>query len=56
MYNNSALKSYLLDFVHQADFNISDVKSDKVLENLPQQFVKMILADDGTPDELKELI
>lgn len=56
MYNNDALKSYLLDFVHQADFNISDVKSDKVSEKLPQQFVNMILADDSAPEEVKEKI
>ena len=54
MYNNAALKAYLLDFVHQADFNISDVKSDKVSEKLPQPFVNMILADDSAPDEIKE--
>lgn len=56
MYNNEALKSYLLDFVHQADFNISDVKSDKVSEKIPQQFVNMILADDNTPEEVKEKV
>lgn len=56
MYNNEALKSYLLDFVHQADFNISDVKSDKVSEKIPQQFVNMILADDSTPEEIKEKV
>lgn len=56
MYNNEALKSYLLDFVHQADFNISDVKSDKVSEKIPQQFVNMILADDTAPEEIKEKV
>ncbi len=56
MYDNEALKSYLLDFVHQADFNISDVKSNKVSEKIPQQFVNMILADDNTPEEVKEKI
>ena len=56
MYNNDELKSYLLDFLHQADFNITDVKSDKVSEKLPQQFVNLILSDDRTPDDVKEQI
>lgn len=56
MYNNDALKSYLLDFVHQADFNISDVKSDKISEMIPQQLVKLILADDNAPEDVKEKI
>ncbi len=54
MYNNDALKAYLLDFVHQADFNISDIKSDKVSEKIPQQFVNIILADETAPDDVKE--
>lgn len=54
MYKNAELKSYLLDFVHQADFNISNVKSDKVSEKIPQNIVNMLLADDSTPDEVKE--
>lgn len=56
MYNNETLKTYLLDFVHQADFNISDVKADKVSEKIPQQFINLILADDNTPEDVKEKI
>ncbi len=54
MYSDAALKTYLLDFVHLADFNISDVRSDKVSEAVPQSIVKMLLADDNTPDDVKE--
>ena len=56
MHENSALKSYLLDFVHEADFNISDVRSDKVSKELPKQLINMLLADERTPDEMKEQI
>jgi len=54
MYSDAALKEYLLDFVHQADFNISDIKSDKVSEVVPKSIVRMLLADENTPDEVKE--
>ena len=54
MFSDAALKEYLLDFVHQADFNISDIKSDKVSEVVPQSIVRMLLADESTPDEVKE--
>ena len=56
MYENSALKSYLLDFVQEADFNISDVRSDKVSRELPKQIINLLLADERTPDEMKEQI
>lgn len=54
MFSDAALEEYLLDFVHQADFNISDIKSDKVSEVVPQSIVRMLLADESTPDEVKE--
>lgn len=54
IFSDAALEEYLLDFVHQADFNISDIKSDKVSEVVPQSIVRMLLADESTPDEVKE--
>lgn len=56
MYENATLKSHLLDFIHEADFNISDVRSDKVSKALPEQFINLLLADERTPDEVKEKI
>lgn len=56
MYENATLKSHLLDFIHEADFNISDVRSDKVSKALPEQFINLLLADEGTPNEVKEKI
>ena len=54
MHGNSLLKSYLLEFIHQADFNITDVKTDKVMQTFPPQVVQMLLASDDTPDDVKE--
>lgn len=56
MHENTNLKSHLLEFIHEADFNISDVRSDKVSKALPEQFVNLLLADEGAPDDLKEKI
>lgn len=54
MHNNANLKSYLLDFVRQADFNISDVRSDKVTEMIPQAVLDIVLANDNASADLKE--
>lgn len=56
MYENTSLKSYLLDFVHEADFNISDVRSDKVSKAIPKGIINILLADERTPEEMKEEI
>lgn len=56
MYENATLKSHLLEFIHEADFNISDVRSDKVSKALPEQFLNLLLADETTPEEVKERI
>ena len=39
MQKDSSLKAYLLDFVRQADFNISDVRTENVSKDLPKQTV-----------------
>lgn len=54
MYDNGDLKVYLLDSIHQADFNISDIKSDKVPVTISKDVVDMILSDEKTPDNVKE--
>lgn len=43
--DNNSLREYLLDFVHRADFNISDIKSDKIDAPIPEFYLKMILED-----------
>lgn len=56
MYKNATFKSYLLDFIHEADFNISDVRSDKVSKPLPEELINLLLTDKDTPEEMKEKI
>lgn len=54
--NNTLLRDYLLDFVHHADFNISDIRSNKTEEALPPQAVRMFLEDSSLPELLREHI
>lgn len=54
MLENSILKDYLLDFVHRADFNISDVKTDMIKQPIPQMLLNMVLQDEGASTEVKE--
>ncbi|MBQ9510036.1 MAG: AAA family ATPase [Bacteroidales bacterium] len=54
MLENNILKEYLLDFVHRADFNISDVKTVMEKQPIPQKMLNMMLLDDDAPSEVKE--
>lgn len=55
IFDNSELKGYLLDFIHKADFNISELVSDKIEEKIPSQLAKMLLEDEtNVPTDLKE--
>lgn len=54
MYDNNELKSHLLNFIHEADFNISGVQSNKVAKALPEKLVSLLLADEETPEEIKD--
>lgn len=54
MHENEALKKYILDFVHRADFNITDVQTDKVSRQLPSAFVSAMMEDENIPAEEKE--
>jgi len=54
MLENNILKDYLLDFVHRADFNISDVKTVMEKQPIPQKVLNMMLLDDNAPSEMKE--
>ena len=51
---DAQLKAYLLDFLRQADYNISDVKTDLVKENIPEQYLNMFLNDESIPTNEKE--
>lgn len=54
MLENNALKDYLIDFVHKADFNISDIMTDMVKQPIPQGVLDMMLQDETAPSEVKE--
>lgn len=54
MATDAQLKAYLLDFLRQADYNISDVKTDLIKENIPEQYLNMFLNDENIPTNEKE--
>jgi len=54
IHENEALKKYMLDFVHRADFNITDVQTNKVSTTLPTAFVSAMIADNKVSAEEKE--
>lgn len=54
--NNAPLRDYLLDFVHHADFNISDIRSNKSEEALPPQAIQMFVEDVSIPESVREHI
>lgn len=54
--NNTLLLDYLLEFVHHADFNISNIQSNRTEEALPPQAVRMFLEDSSLPEPLREHI
>ncbi|OQA86086.1 MAG: hypothetical protein BWY27_01215 [Bacteroidetes bacterium ADurb.Bin234] len=54
--SNKNLKDYLLNFVHHADFNISDIDTHIVKEDIPQNVINFILHNEDLPDAEKERI
>jgi hypothetical protein len=47
------LKSHLLDFVREADFNITDIKSKIEKQDVPQHIIDLFLKSDSFPEEEK---
>lgn len=50
------LKKHLLDFVKEADFNITDIKSKMEKQEVPQHFLDFIKKSETLPEEEKERI
>jgi AAA15 family ATPase/GTPase len=50
------LKKHLLDFVKEADFNITDIKSKKEKQEVPPHFLDFIKKSETLPEEEKEQI
>ena len=54
MEKDAELKKYLLDFIHKADYNITDVYSERESVPIPDFIRTSILEDDTLPAKLKE--
>lgn len=53
-FEDQSLKSHLLNFLRQADFNISNVITDVIKEQIPENYLKMFLSSDEIPVVEKE--
>lgn len=55
---DALLKTHLLNFIKQVDFNISDIKTDVIKETIPEQYLNLFLNDENIPafekDRLKK--
>ena len=54
MTTDAGLKAHLLEFLKQADFNITDVKTDIVKEAIPEQYLSLFLNDETLPASEKD--
>lgn len=54
MEKDAELKKYLLDFIHKADYNITDVYSERESVPIPDFIRTSILEDDNLPPKIKE--
>lgn len=48
---NKNLISYLVKFLHEADFNISDISSNVIVKQLTDEAIKFLTEDNGGEDE-----
>jgi AAA15 family ATPase/GTPase len=51
---DQAVKSYLLDFLRKADFNITNVKSEEEKAHLPKLLLNILLSSEEVSEEEKE--
>lgn len=54
--DNEMLKSHILDFIHKADFNISDIRSEKSKKQIPAGMMKLIMESSSFPEAEKDKI
>jgi len=52
--NDENLKKHLLDFVREADFNITDIKSKIGKQDVPQHIIDFLLKSDNLPEEERQ--
>lgn len=53
---DNELVAYILDFLREADFNITNFKTDAINQPYPQEVVEMVLGSDKLSEEEKEII
>lgn len=51
---NNDLVNYILNFLHEADFNITDLKTEIVEKPIPEDVKNILLQTDTLPTEIKE--
>lgn len=51
---DDSVKKYLLDFIHKADFNITDVNSEEKKSQMPKLIYDMMMASEDVSDEAKD--
>lgn len=51
---DSELTNYILDFLHEADFNITDIKTNTVDKPIPKEIMDMLLHVEDLPEKEKE--
>lgn len=50
------LVSYIVNFLHEADFNITDIKTEIVGKTIPEDLMNMLLQVSSVPVEIKEKV
>ena len=53
---DNELIAYILDFLREADFNITNFKTDAINQPYPEEVVEMVLGSDKLSEEEKEVI
>ena len=53
---DNELVAYILDFLREADFNITNFKTDIINQPYPEEVVEMVLSSDKLSEEEKEII
>jgi AAA15 family ATPase/GTPase len=50
------LSNYILNFLHEADFNITDIKTEIVEKTIPENVMSLLLSTDNISEDIKEQI
>lgn len=51
---SQSLVSYLLDFLHEADFNVTNITTDVIMEHIPEEAVKMLIENQSVSAQERE--